>query len=302
MEGENHMNREIKYAQNPNRTRLAWAIVYGLLAVVVLIGIFKLASHIRTHTLPVGQIELSVPYSKYLVGEAVTFTIKNNYNSPVYISNQCPSEPLNVYRQESGKWVRIHDLASSKDCSIEDRQVKIPANGSVSGNFAPWRHLFDQPGKYRIVAYVEYYNALPYQDFEVITPPPPAIATTEQNNNDSNTPTRTSSTDSRSSSSSSNQSSATQQPSRKPVTYNVVVNSSGIYTPSSLSLLAGDTVNFVYSPCCGDEIITLFSPGTIGSIKLDHDVTASARTFPSVGTWTFKALDQSGNTGTITVR
>ena len=169
------MNGELLYARNPWHNRIIWAIFYIALSAVVLAGLYLAANQIKTHTLPIGGIQLSVPYSKYVVGETVTFTIKNNFNSAIYIVNNCPTEPLAVYRREGNSWVRIHDQAPSESCSEEQRQVSVPARGSTNGNFAAWPHLFDQAGKYRVVAYIESYNSLPYQDFTVIAKPvPPA--------------------------------------------------------------------------------------------------------------------------------
>lgn len=162
---------ELSNTRHPLRIRIFWALVYLSIIAGFVIGMYAAATRIRTHTLPVGQIQLTIPYSKYLVGETVSFTLTNNYNSPIYIINNCPSEPLAVYRLESGTWVRQHDQASINDCPVEQRQVSVPANGVVNGTFAPWHNLFSQPGKYRVVAYVEYYNALPYQEFEVIAQP-----------------------------------------------------------------------------------------------------------------------------------
>ncbi len=170
------MRGELNYAHNKTRSRLAWVMFYVVATALVIGGLYAVALRIQTHSLPVGQVELVIPYSKYLVGEPITFTVKNNFNSPVYVLNKCPAEPLNVYRLENNRWVRIHDQALKNDCPIEDRQVTVPANSSVDGDFTDWPNLFKTPGKYRVVAYVEYYNALPYQEFEVVAKPvPPAV-------------------------------------------------------------------------------------------------------------------------------
>ncbi|PIZ62693.1 hypothetical protein COY17_02125 [Candidatus Saccharibacteria bacterium CG_4_10_14_0_2_um_filter_52_9] len=171
MEGQNGMNGELLYTRNPRHFRILWAVAYIVIFILLIAGLYAAASRIRTHTLPVGSIELSVPYSKYAVGETVTFSIKNNFNSQAYVTNSCPAEPLAVYRQDGSKWVRIHDQASEGDCPDEQRQVGIPAGGTTNGNFAAWPNLFSQPGKYRIVAYVQHYNALPYQEIEIIARP-----------------------------------------------------------------------------------------------------------------------------------
>lgn len=179
MAGKNHMRGELRYANSKRFSRVAWLIFWTILLGLLMYGFYQLIGHIQMRSLPVGQIQLIVPYSKYLVGEPITFTIKNNYNSSIYLSNDCPAEPLMVYRQENSAWVRINDTASISDCPTESRQIEVSANSSVNGSFAPWHNLFKQPGKYRIVAYVEYYDSLPYQDIEVVAKyvPPPKPAT-----------------------------------------------------------------------------------------------------------------------------
>jgi hypothetical protein len=171
MEGLHYVRSKTVYARI---SRFHQAILAGAYVAVLgaVIGVlFILGSRVRTHTLPSGSISLQIPYSKYLVGEAVSFTVKNNFNSAIYIANNCPAEPLAVYKLENQKWVRIHDTADIHECHTEDRQIRIPAGGSSSGSFAGWRNLFNTPGKYRLVVFVEYYNTLPYQDLEVIAKP-----------------------------------------------------------------------------------------------------------------------------------
>ncbi len=168
------MRGELRYAHSKWFSRIAWLLFWIVSLGILAYGIYLIIGNIQMRSLPAGQIRLSVPYSKYLVGETVTFTIKNNFNSAIYLTNDCPAEPLYVYRQENGAWVRIHDTAAASDCPTESRQIEVAANGSVSGSFAPWHNLFNTPGKYRVVAYVEYYDALPYQDFEVVAKYVPA--------------------------------------------------------------------------------------------------------------------------------
>lgn len=155
-----------------------WIMVWSLLALMSIFAIYKIADAIRLHQLPSGSVVLNVPYSKYLVGEVVSFTLKNSYNSPIYVTNECPKEPLIVYQKKANRWERIHDTTSVDKCPTQDRQIEIPANGEISGSFEPWVNLFNEPGVYRVVAYVEFYNELPYQEFEIIARP--TIGTTSQ--------------------------------------------------------------------------------------------------------------------------
>lgn len=165
------MNHELHYVQHPWRGRLMWLITYVALMISILIGLYLLVGRARTYSLPTGSVELSTPYSKYLVGEIVSFTVKNNFNAPVQVDNGCPGEPLSVYRLENKRWVRIHDTTDKENCEGQSRNVTIPANRSLTATFALWPHLFDKPGTYRIAMQVEYYNAVPYQQFEVIKKP-----------------------------------------------------------------------------------------------------------------------------------
>jgi hypothetical protein len=159
------------YAKVSRAHRLIIVGLYVLVALFVVAMLRDLGSHIRTRSLPTGSIVLSTNYSTYLVGDPVAFTVTNNYNSAVYITNNCPAEPLEVYRLEGSTWVHIHDTIDQKECPTTERQVRIPARSNVTGDFSGWKKLFEKPGKYRVVAYVDYYNSLPHSDFEVIAKP-----------------------------------------------------------------------------------------------------------------------------------
>lgn len=161
------MNNELYHSKNPLKLSLFWIAVYVLIAIFIFSGVNLASTQIRTHTLPIGTISLKIPYSKYMVGETISFSIINNYNSSIYILNNCPSEPLAVYRQENGVWVRQHDQAVEESCPSEQRQVSVAPGDRADGNFNAWPNLFSQPGKYRVVAFVEYYNSLPYQDIKI---------------------------------------------------------------------------------------------------------------------------------------
>jgi len=167
------MNNELKHYRNPIPLTIFWLATY--LAIVTIVGtaFWFAADQVQSHTLPTGNVTLTTDYSKYVVGETVGFTIKNNYNSSIHMENSCPDEPLTVYKLVDNKWVRQHAQASPKDCPAESREVSVAAGQSVSGSFKAWPKLFSTPGKYRVVAFVEYYNSLPYKDIEIIDKPAP---------------------------------------------------------------------------------------------------------------------------------
>ena len=169
------MSSELEFTRHPLRTYLKWTLVYVIIAGLVIAIVMLLATRIRTYSIPSGALSLTTPYSRYLVGEPVTFTLRNNFNAPIYVTNNCPSEPLAVYYQVNGVWQPVHDTTSIDSCASSARQIVIPVGGEQQGSFAAWPNLFSTPGKYRIVAFVEYFNAVPYQDIEIVAKPVPVV-------------------------------------------------------------------------------------------------------------------------------
>lgn len=171
MEGKNNLNKELHSEDHKTRRLVGWIVFYSLMIGAVIFGLMLASSRIRTQTLPVGQIKLSIAHSEFLLGEPITFTIINDFNSTAYVMNRCPTEPLNVYKKEGETWVRIRDETISGGCSDDQRKVGVAPNSTLTSNFDAWPNLFVKPGKYRIVAMVEHSNDLPYQDFEIIAKP-----------------------------------------------------------------------------------------------------------------------------------
>ena len=90
--------------------------------------------------------------------------------------------------------------------------------------------------------------------------------------------------------------------SSSPKTYTINVNKSGEYDITSLTVSSGDSVTIFYTTPRGDEIKTVFTPSPPSSVKVDKDITSKTVTFTVPGTYTFKAKDYHGNTGTIIVK
>lgn len=153
------------------KSKILAITVYALLVCAVVGVVINLTTKMQTRALPSGSIALSTEYSQYLLGEEIRFVITNNYNSPIYVRNSCPNEPLEVYKLEGEKWIRQHDTATEKECTMSDRSIEIAAQTQLTSNFNSWPHLFDKPGKYRIATYIDYYDSIPYTDFEVVEKP-----------------------------------------------------------------------------------------------------------------------------------
>lgn len=170
-----HFIDSMEHAYEKHHAIALW-LLYGGVASILLIGLAIAGSRLRTRVTPTGTIKLSTPYSTYLVGEQIQFTITNNFNSAITFANNCPNEPLVVYKQVNNQWQRVHDRADAKTCKNQAKVVKIASRSSASGSFAGHERLFSQPGKYRIAAYVEFFNTVAVRDINVIAKPAvPAI-------------------------------------------------------------------------------------------------------------------------------
>jgi hypothetical protein len=153
------------------RFYLSWIIVYLLMISGVAAYGATVYQKYDERQLPSGYVQLSVSKSHYQPGETVSFTVTNHFPVAIYVTNECPKEPLNVYRWESEQWIELHDTASDdSECYTEPRRVPIPSEGAQSYDFADWPNLFAKPGVYRIATAIDHYGDVPFQDFVVLEP------------------------------------------------------------------------------------------------------------------------------------
>lgn len=155
------------------KIHLLWIIFYFLLIGGTVSFGSNLYEKYNEDQLPDGNIELLINKTKYQLGETVEFTVINHFPTTIYVTNQCPKEPLNVYRWQNQKWIQIHDEATSEDseCYSQERNVGILPENSRSYNFKDWPNLFKEPGVYRIAMTVNHYGDLPFQDFVILEAP-----------------------------------------------------------------------------------------------------------------------------------
>lgn len=292
---------ELYHVIHPHRSKINWIIFYLVILACFFASFYLVASHIRTRGIVTGKIEINTPFSKYLIGEDISFTIKNGYNTTIFVTNKCPEEPVAIYFREDNTWKRIHGTATKSDCSFQERQVQVPANSFVTVSLSPWHNLFTQVGQYRLVSVVNGFDELPFVDFEIISPPPVVVAS---GNSTSTKAQSTGQGTQRSGASSQSSSPTTTVTQSKTVI--VHVSSNGIYDNLSINLNVGDSIQFIYSPPIDEEVRTRFtavSPTVtaISSVTLDEEYTTRTKIFSSAGKWSFRADDHSGNTGTLTV-
>lgn len=167
------LNREFRTKTFVFRFHLVWVLFYAIAILTVGLFAHHLLEEHGDDQLPSGHVELSVSNQQYQPGETVYFTIKNNFPTKIYITNNCPGEPLNVYKWDGAKWTQIHDSADNPDseCYKQSRRVPISAGATITYSFKDWPHLFENPGVYRLVLVIDHYDELPFVDFKVLEKP-----------------------------------------------------------------------------------------------------------------------------------
>jgi len=153
------------------RRTVLWICFYSLMALSVW-GIVNFARQDLSDSSGSieGQVVLSTDQQRYEVGDEVVFTINNDSASKIFITNDCPQEPLIVYRWNNDMWQRIHEKAPLGSCADQARQVAIDSYDSLSGSYKNWQKLFEEPGIYRIAVVVNGYDGLAFRDIEILQP------------------------------------------------------------------------------------------------------------------------------------
>lgn len=120
--------------------------------------------------LPSNALEIIFSKPQYVLGEEIFFGVLNKTNQTLRVENECPKEPLDVYRLEKNSWTAIKGQAkiqckSSKDVIIQPYELK-------GSSYLPWQGaIFSVPGKYKIELRVEGYGNKFEKEFEITASP-----------------------------------------------------------------------------------------------------------------------------------
>lgn len=80
--------------------------------------------------------------------------IKNNTQITYILKNECPNEPLNVFKSENNQWVAKTKTADIKCTNTVDTVIKPGETTKVL--YGSWNHsLFGELGRYKLSAYLE---------------------------------------------------------------------------------------------------------------------------------------------------
>jgi len=98
-----------------------------------------------------GDLGIAVVNSEYKLDDLVTVQLKNNTNKEIQIENDCPREPLNVYKLQNGQWLQLKS-APKIACNSTDN-LTIQPKEELKISYTSWNHaLFHEMGRYKIGA------------------------------------------------------------------------------------------------------------------------------------------------------
>jgi len=151
-------------------SRFRYKLMAPYLLVAALVGVvgYQLLSYSQAEPLPASGLVLTVEKFQYKPGETVRFTLRSNLDQTVYITNNCPDQPLEVYRNENGQWQQLHSATDAAKCQGEPRSYPVAPHAEVSATYRYWPDLFTQPGHYRLQAPIEQYQDKPTVEFDVL--------------------------------------------------------------------------------------------------------------------------------------
>lgn len=153
------------------RFPIIWILVYLIIIGGSATFAASLFEDIKEEQLPDGNIELLTNKDKYQLGEKIEFTVINHFPVSIFVANQCPNEPLNVYVWQGKEWTQIHDSAKdTAECYTEDRNVEILPEKIRNYDFSDWPNLFTGPGVYRLAMVVDHSDDIFFKDFVILEP------------------------------------------------------------------------------------------------------------------------------------
>ena len=156
------------YNKNHNRRLIAWSGLYIVLIVVFLIVFLSQIIKVNTLQLPVGYLQLVSQKTKYTVGDTVSFSLLNGYNSPIQLYNKCPAPWLHIYEYKNQIWNEISAKTTSSNCLTQPQILTIKSHQTITENYKLWPSLFNTPGIYRLVVFANNDPTIAYTDFQVV--------------------------------------------------------------------------------------------------------------------------------------
>jgi len=132
-----------------NINKMLKNILFFLAIFLVINFIFTSFQDKDDHLNESGSIILTSTKDNYAKTSTVTLSLSNNTEENLVIPNECPGEPLNVYRYEKNEWIQ-KTANPELDCSGKT-DLTITPNSKANIAYDNWSHaLFSEMGRYKI--------------------------------------------------------------------------------------------------------------------------------------------------------
>jgi hypothetical protein len=129
--------------------------------------IFKV-TRIYKKTLPTDSIAIITSKDKYKVGEEIFFAIQNKTAKTLFIENECPWEPIEIYMYKNNVWSKLKARSEIIKCE-NAKEIVLRPYELVGASFLPWTEIIlDKPGTYKLEVEIEGYKNSVEKEFEIV--------------------------------------------------------------------------------------------------------------------------------------
>jgi len=159
-------------------------IIYIVIVLIALAGILEIEfignyleenyhtlftiSRIHKRTLPDDGIAIITSKDEYKIGEEIFFGIQNKTEKTLFIENECPWEPIEIYMLENNVWRHLKAKTETIKCeSGED--IKLNPYELKGTSFLPWSDIImNEAGLYKLEVDIDGYKNGAEKEFRII--------------------------------------------------------------------------------------------------------------------------------------
>lgn len=96
-----------------------------------------------------SNVTITTTKNEYPVRKTVTLEVYNGTSQAITLANNCPTQPLRVYKKENNKWIEVSHTADIS-CQ-ENKEITIESGKDFTIPYNSWHYsLFGELGRYRI--------------------------------------------------------------------------------------------------------------------------------------------------------
>lgn len=144
-------------------------LFYGMFIIPMALGGYMATRMMLAEPLPAyPNATLTLAQQRYEEGEVVQFVLANNEGRALRLDNDCPGEPLSVYRLYGQEWRAVSTYSSTIACDTTQTAIVVEPGARMSMSYEHWSDLFSEPGTYRIVARFQGFDGELSSQIEVI--------------------------------------------------------------------------------------------------------------------------------------